>query len=287
MATTSARIFSVERSPSLSPARSAYVVSGALAVVATVAAAATFFIPGVLRGPAVMNGSARGTALVVLVVAIPALLLSMRAAAAGSVRALIVWMGAIAYIAYQAVLFIFATPFNQLFLLYLAMFSLSFWSVVSILRQVDLESLRARFSRRLPVRGLATYALIMVVLNALAWLRNVVPGVLSSTPPSWLDGTGMSTNPIYVQDLAFWLPLTAVAAILLWRRRPWGYLVIGSILTYWVIESVGVAVDQWFGHAADPSSTVVSVVMVPAFGVLALVGLIPLYIYFHHLHSID
>jgi hypothetical protein len=268
-------------------ARSTFWLSGALALVTALAAAATFFITGMLRGPAVMNGSARGTALVVLVVAIPALLLSMRATAAGSVRALIVWMGAIAYIAYQAVLFIFATPFNQLFLLYLAMFSLSFWSVVSILRQVDLESLRARFSRRLPVRGLATYALIMVVLNALAWLRNVVPGVLSSTPPSWLDGTGMSTNPIYVQDLAFWLPLTAVAAILLWRRRPWGYLVIGSILTYWVIESVGVAVDQWFGHAADPSSTVVSVVMVPAFGVLALVGLIPLYIYFHHLHSFD
>jgi len=268
-------------------ARSTYWLSGALALVAAAAAAATFFLPGVLRGPAVMNGSARGTALVVLVVAVPALLLSMRAAAAGSVRALIVWTGAIAYIAYQAVLFLFATPFNQLFLLYLAMFTFSFWSVVSILGQVDLESLRARFSSKLPVHGLATYALIIVVLNALAWLRNVVPGVLSSTPPGWLDGTGMSTNPIYVQDLAFWLPLTAIAAILLWRRRPWGYLAVGSILTYWVIESVGVAVDQWFGHAADPSSTVVAVVMVPAFGLLALVGLIPLYIYFHHLHDVD
>jgi hypothetical protein len=230
-------------------ARSTYWLSGALALVAAAAAAATFFLPGVLRGPAVMNGSARGTALVVLVVAVPALLLSMRAAAAGSVRALIVWTGAITYIAYQAVLFLFATPFNQLFLLYLAMFTFSFWSVVSILGQVDLESLRARFSPELPVHGLATYALIIVVLNALAWLRNVVPGVLSSTPPSWLDGTGMSTNPIYVQDLAFWLPLTAIAAILLFRRRPWGYLAVGSILTYWVIESVGVAVDQSFGHA--------------------------------------
>lgn len=268
-------------------ARSTYWLSGALALATAAAAAATFFIPGVLRGPAVMNGSARGTALVVLVVAIPALLLSMRAAAAGSVRALIVWLGAIAYIAYQAVLFTFETPFNQLFLLYLAMFSLSFWSVFTVLRQLDLESLPARFSSKLPVRGLATYALIIVVLNALAWLRNVVPGVLSSTPPTWLDGTGTTTNAIYVQDLAFWLPLTAVAAVWLWRRRPWGYLLVGSILTYWVMESVGVAVDQWFGHFADPSSTVVSVVMVPAFGVLALVGLIPLYIYFHHLHNFD
>ena len=268
-------------------ARSTYWLSAALALVAAAVGAATFLIPGVLRGPAVMNGSARGTALVVLVVAVPALLLSMRWAAAGSVRALIVWLGAIAYIAYQAVLFTFATPFNQLFLLYLAMFALSFWSAIALLHQVDAKALRAQFSPNLPARGLAAYALIIVALNALAWFRNVLPSVFSSTPPSWLDGTGLGTNPIYVQDLAFWLPLTAVAAVWLWRRHPWGYLVTGSVLSYWVMESVGVAVDQWFGHAADPSSTVVSMVMVPAFGMLALVGLIPLYFYFRHLHNID
>jgi hypothetical protein len=290
MAATPVRLYGASRSVLIhgtTLARSTYWVSGALALVTAAAAAATFFSPGVLRGPAVMNGSARGTALVVLVLAVPALLIAMWSAATGSVRALIVWLGAIAYIAYQAVLFIFATPFNQLFLLYLAMFALSFWSIVALLHQVDAESLRLRFSPTLPVRGLAAYALIVVLLNALAWLRNVVPGVLGSTTPSWLHGTGLSTNPIYVQDLAFWLPLMAVAAVWLWRRRPWGYLVVGSMLTYWVIESVGVAVDQWFGHAADPSSTVVSLVMVPAFGVLAFVGLIPLYVYFHHLHEID
>lgn len=268
-------------------ARSTYWLSGALALVTTLAAAATFFIPGVLRGPAVMNGSARGTALVILVLGVPALLIAMRSAANGSVRALIVWLGAIAYLSYNAVMFIFATPFNQLFLLYVAMFSLCFWSATTILQQVDAEALHARFSPRLPVRGLAAYALAIVALNALVWLRNVVPSVLSSTPPSWLDGTGLSTDPVYVLDLAFWLPLMAVAALWLWRRRPWGYLLVGSILTMWVIESVGVAVDQWMGSTADPASTVASAAMTPVFGVLALVGLIPLYVYFRHLNDLD
>jgi hypothetical protein len=268
-------------------AASTYWLSGTLALVAAAAAAATFFIPGVLRGPAVMNGSARGTALVVLVVAVPALVLAMWSAATGSVRALVVWLGAIASIAYQTVLFTFYTPFNQLFLLYVAMFGLAFWSAVGLVQQVDVEALRTRFSRRLPVRAIAAYALVIVALNALAWLRNVIPGVLSSAPPNWLDGTGISTNPIYVQDLAFWLPLTAVAAVWLWRRRPWGYLIVGSILTYWVIESLSVAVDQWMGSAADPASTVASAAMTPVFGVLALVGLIPLYLYFHHLSDLD
>ncbi len=78
----------------------------------------------------------------------------------------------------------------------------------------------------------------------------------------------------------------AVAAVWLWRRRPWGYLVVGSMLTMWVIESLGVAVDQWFGHAADPSSTVASAAIVPVFGVLTLVGLIPLYFYFRNLDDV-
>jgi hypothetical protein len=268
-------------------ARSTYWLSGALALVTALAVAATFFIPGVLRGPAVMNGSARGTAAVILVLGLPALLIAMRSAAKGSIRALIVWLGVIAYLSYNAVMFIFATPFNQLFLLYVAMFSLCFWSATSILHQVDVDALRALFSPRLPVRGLATYALVIVALNGLVWLRNVVPSVLSSTPPSWLDGTGLSTHPVYVLDLAFWLPLMAVASVWLWRRRPWGYLLVGSILTMWVIESVGVGVDQLFGHAADPASTVASAAMAPVFGVLALVGLIPLYVYFRHLNSID
>jgi hypothetical protein len=185
------------------------------------------------------------------------------------------------------VLFIFATPFNQLFLLNLAMFSLAFWSAVVIVHQLDVEALRARFSPRLPVHGLVIYALVIVVLNALAWLRNIVPSVLSSTPPAWLDGTGLSTNPIYVQDLAFWLPLMAVAAVWLWRRHPWGYLVVGLMLTMWVIESVSVAVDQWLGSAADPASTVASAAMTPVFTVLALVGLIPLYVYLRDLNDVD
>jgi hypothetical protein len=272
---------------SMALARSTYCLSGLLALVTALAVAATFFIPGVLRGPAVMNGSARGTALVILVVGVPALLIAMWSVAKGSIRALIVWLGVIAYLSYNAVMFAFATPFNQLFLLYLAMFSLCFWSATSILHQVDIEALRARFSPRLPVRGLAAYALVIVALNALAWLRNVVPSVLSSTPPSWLDGTGLGTHPVYVLDLAFWLPLMAVAAVWLWRRRPWGYLLVGSILTMWVIESVGVAVDQWMGSAADPASTVASAAMTPVFAVLALVGLIPLYVYFRHLNDFD
>jgi hypothetical protein len=69
----------------------------------------------------------------------------------------------------------------------------------------------------------------------------------------------------------------AVAAAWLWRRRPLGYLIAGAGLVMWLIESACVAVDQWYGHAADPASSVASGAMVPVFAGLAVIGLVPAY----------
>jgi hypothetical protein len=47
------------------------------------------------------------------------------------------------------------------------------------------------------------------------------------------------------------------------RRRPWGYVVVGAGLVLWVVESLTIGVDQWMGHAADPSSSTASAAIAP------------------------
>jgi hypothetical protein len=230
-----------------------------------------------------MNGSARGTALVVLVVAVPALALAMWFAARGSARAQVVWLGAVGYILYNSVLFLFMSPFNNLFLVYVAMMSLAIWSAALVIRGMGIDSFCERFSPKLRVRAIAVYMLAIVALNFLAWMRAVVPGVLSSSSPSFLDGTGMTTSALYAQDLAFWLPLLAVSAVWLWRRHAWGYVIAGAMMVLYEIEAIGVAVDQWMGHAADPASSVASASAVPMFAVIFVIGLIPLAFYFRNL----
>jgi hypothetical protein len=179
-------------------------------------------------------------------------------------------------------MFLFATPFNRLFLVYVAMLSLALWTVIALLSVLDRMTMRPRFLPSLPARGIAVYVWVIVALNALAWLGRIVPALFAATPTDLLDGTGLTTNPVYVQDLAFWLPLMAVAAIWLWRRQTWGFVVVGSVLALWVLESIGVAVDQWFGQAADPASTVASATMVWVFALLALVGTVPLVLFYRN-----
>jgi hypothetical protein len=207
----------------------------------------------------------------------------MLLAARGSAAAVITWLGAAGFLLYNSLMFVFATPANRLFPLYLAMLALAAWSAGAVLRQADVAALGALFSPRTPVRAIAVYMWVTLALNAAAWLARIVPAVVHGGTPAYLRGTGLTVNVVYVQDLALWLPLLAVAAAWLWRRRPWGYLLAGAGLVMWVLESASIAADQWYGHAAAPASPVASGALVPAFAALAVVGLIPAGLLLHGL----
>jgi hypothetical protein len=249
----------------------AFMFSGALAAAVGLSAGFTVGFPAVLHGAAVSNGNVRGTAVTLLAVGLPVLFVSVLLTAHGSARALVVWLGTLGYLVYQAVLLCFATPLNNLFLIYVAYLSLAVWSIVVLLRATGLRAFAHHVSLGLPARTAAAVALMLVALNAGAWLARIVPAVLSSRPTSVLDGSGLLTNPVYVQDLAIWLPLLATAAVACWRRAPWGFLVTVAMLAMFVLESTSIAVDQWFGSHADPSSTVSSLSVVPAFAAIAVV----------------
>ena len=252
--------------------RPAYWLSAALAVMALVTSALGVLYPDIFRDPAMTVGNARGTALIIVVVAVPILVVSMILAARGSLRARIVWLGVLAYILYNSVFFAFAMTFNVLFLLYVAMFSLALWSLVALLVWVDADDLRAHFASSTPVRPIALYLLIIAALFAMVWLKDILPAVIANATPASLEGTRMLTNPVQVLDLSITLPLCVLSGIWLWQRRSWGYLLAGLLLTMLVIETASIATDQVFGHLHDPRA---SLGAVPVFVLLTLIGLVP------------
>ena len=255
----------------------AYWLSGTLAVLALVASAVGVFYPAVFRDTAVTAGNARGTDLVIMAVALPALVIAMTLTARGSLRAQIVWLGALSYILYNAIFFAFAVAFNPLFLVYIAVLSLALWSLVALLMAVDVAGLRAHFTEHLPRRTIALYLILTTALFALTWLRDIVPALVNSTTPASLHGTMMLTNPIQVVDFGAGFPLTILAAVWLWQRKAWGYVLAGLFLVYGVIEAISVATDQFFGHLSDPTQ---SAMMTPVFAVIAIIAVIPAVLYF-------
>jgi hypothetical protein len=259
--------------------RHVYVLSGALAVVGAIAAGLSLFVPSLLMGTDVTNGNTRGTALVMLAVGIPTLVTSMWFTSHGSWRGRLVWLGVLAYLAYNGVLLSFAAPFNSLFLLYVATLSLSVFSIAGLVGDTDPDECVPHLGRA-TINGLAIYTWVIVFANALVWLKGIAANIGAADPGAFLAETGLTTNPSYVQDLAFWLPMAALAAYWLWQEKPWGVALVGSWLVYGVIESIGVASDQWFGYHADPSTEFASLGGMGLFIALALVGIVPLYLFF-------
>jgi hypothetical protein len=261
------------------PGRGAYLMSVALGAAATAAAGLSVAFPSVLSGVPGANGNLRGTAVVVLAVGVPLLVAALVGSARGSTRAFVVWLGTLGYLLYQAVMLCFATPLNSFFLFYVAYLGLAVWSIVFLVRGTDLAAFGLSLAPRLPNRFVAGCALVLLVLNAAAWLREILPAVLSDDPRAFLADSGLLTNPVYIQDLAIWLPLLAAATVAAWRHRGWGQLVTAAMLTMFVLECLSIAADQYFGSRADPSSSLSSTTMVPAFAAAALVIAVPLAVF--------
>ena len=262
-----------------------FVISIMAATMSAIAAGLTLFVPEVLRGPAVMNGSARGTAVVALFVAVPLLLVSMVAVARGATRPVILALGATAYLVYNAVLFLFLTPINELFLFYVAMFALCFWTAVTVLKRIDVPSFARHYSAAFPHRALGATLATIAVLNALGWLARIVPALVTSNPGSLVEGTGVATNAIYVQDLSFWIPLMLTSAWWTWRGRAWGLVLTGALFVFGFIESVSIAVDQWMGGTTDPASSIASTSLSLPFAIVALLMCVPAFFYFRSLNQ--
>lgn len=257
-------------SSALGPA--ARILSVLLLAAAAVASVAAIALPELIHGPAAMVGSMRGTALVVLVLAIPMLVVGMATERRGGLLSVVGWVAGVVFISYQAWMFLFAVPFNGLFLVYVAMLAFGFWGLVTLLLAMPVERFAGVAGPRMPVRLLAAWMVASCVAFYGLWLRNVVPALFDSEAPAFLEGTGMVTATNYVLDMALFLPFTILAAVALWRRTAWGVVVGGAMLVTLVLESLAIAVDQWVGAAADPASPVVSAAVTPMFLVLAAIG---------------
>lgn len=248
----------------------AYWLSSLIAAVTAIQTAVGAFCPQIFRDPEMTVGNARGTDVVILFVALPVLVFSMILARRGYLQAQLTWAGTLTYILYNAVIFAFATAFNPLFLLYVATLSLAFWSLVTLLTQVDVDSIRTHFAVKTPVRFFAGYLAVISLLFMMTWLKQIIPAMFDSAAPVFLAGTLMLTSPVHVLDLGFLLPLGFLGAVWLWQKKSWGYLLAGLLTVMMTIETASIAVDQYFGHVHDPLA---SPDVVPLFIGLTVIGL--------------
>jgi len=214
--------------PRSSP-QAAFTLSLVIAPLAALASALGLLVPGLYRDPAWLVSQTRSQDLVTLL-AMPAMLWALRSARRGSVRGQLVWLGILGYVGYTYVGAAFAYAFNALFLLYVALFGLSVFTLAFGIGALEAVELAASFDARMRRRAVVSFlALLALTLSAL-WLGQIVPALFAGTLPDSLARSGGSLKFVFALDLGLVVPLAVLAAVWLWQRRPWGHVLSGMVL---------------------------------------------------------
>jgi len=169
-----------------------------------------------------------GQDIVTLLVGIPLLLISLALYRRNSLRGKLLLAGTLAYFLYSYTTYSFGVAFNILFLVYIAIFSLSLFAFVLSLMSIDVNELPIHFSSKLPRRTIAIFMFFISTFLTLAWLGRIVPALLNNGTPVGLESS--STLFIQVMDLGIIVPVAVLAGVLLLRQNRWGYLLTSVML---------------------------------------------------------
>jgi hypothetical protein len=204
-----------------------------------------------------------------LVLGLPLLVISTVLALRGSLRGRLLMTGTLGFFLYTYMSMSFATAFNQLFLVYIALYSLSLFAFILAMMSFDLAALPAQFSERLPRRSIAALLIAAGIFLFVAWVGGrILPTLLQGAVPALEN---LTTMVIQVMDLGLILPLAVLSGILLLRRKPWGYLL--ASVSVMKMLTMGFAVTGMaLNMAANgaPESPVIVII----FGCLALANLV-------------
>lgn len=188
-------------------------------------------------------------------VSIAVLLVAVSFASKGSVKAFLVWMGAVLTLLYAYVIYAFAAHFNRLFLVYVAILGLSFYMFLSGMLGLQPDRLQPHFVAVTKARVVSVYLLLVAVLFALLWLRQDIPAIVAGNAPQSVTESGLLTNPVHVLDLGLYLPAMIITAMLLWRRKFLGYILAIPLLVFSILTGIGIlAIDVVTGMRGTPMS---------------------------------
>lgn len=226
--------------------RVAQILTVPIILLAAVAGAGGLFIPGLYGESPTIAAVIRGQDLVTLM-ALPFLAAALRGIVRGSKRAVLVWFGIVGYLLYTYTGAAFVYDFNPFFLIYVAIFSLSAFALVTVAAGLDADSVKNAFAVSAPRGPVIAFLAMIAFILGVGELGQVVQFLVTGTVPELIPGTDAPPNFVFALDLGVIVPLSVLAAVSLWRRRAWGYILSGFLLIKAATMGLALLAMTWFG----------------------------------------
>jgi hypothetical protein len=212
----------------------------ALAGVIAAVASLLGFVPGLYRDRRALVMQSHGQDVGTLVIALPILALALWAISRGSMRGRLVALGVLGYLFYTYAIFAFDAILNPATPLYIAVVGLAVWSFAGSMPRIAEAEVEATVGDHLRRRPSGIFLLAIAVIFALLWLGQIGSAAITGQQPQALRDSGWPTSPIYVLDLAFLIPLSAVTGIRLLTGRPGALRYAVPLLVFIPVLTLGV-----------------------------------------------
>ncbi len=272
---------------SISPSRPVSgLVSGlsyAIVTLAAIASGAGLLIPEVYKDNAWVTAQNRGTDLVTLVIVVPATLVVLAAYRRGSPRGRLMLFGLLGYFFYVYTGASLAYSFNYLFLVYVALFSLSIFALVALGNSMNAPSLRRAFDANTPWRAVWIFMVWLAVMLCIIWFSQILPFYLTGEIPQSILDADAPTMFVYVLDLGIVVPVAIIGAAWLRRCHSWGPVLAGFILVKATTIGLALLGMTWFvSRAGEPTDFALAIL----WAVVAVAGLSMSYWFFKHCRTV-
>jgi len=219
---------------------------------------------GLYRYDTILSSSQEvGQDVVTLLIGIPLLIAGILLSRKGTLRGQLLLTGTLGYFLYTYGGMSFLTAFNPLFLVYVALFSLSLFGFILSMMNLNVDEVVRHISDGFPRRAVSIYFIAIAVFLSLAWLGLVTVPSLMWTPPYGLE-SGI-TLVIQALDLGVIVPVSFVTAVLLSRKSGWGY-VLSAVLLIKVIMMGAALISMIIGQILagveiDPITSIIFVLI--------------------------
>jgi hypothetical protein len=185
----------------------------------------------------------RGNDAVTLLLAVPALVWATQRARRGSTRGLLLALGVLWFCFYNDAYYLFGTGLGLSFPLYVAIMVTCAITLIVSLPRVDPREVAEAIGPRAPARAVAAALVFVGGGLAAVWLAQWAAYVTTGKSP---DIGPDAMRLVAAMDLSVIAPSLVAGGVLLWRRRPWGFVVasLGGVLggTYALVLAAGTVV---------------------------------------------
>ena len=205
-----------------------------------------------------------------LFLALPALVISFLIARKGILKARLFFMAVTLYLMFTYGIYTFYAMYNRLFICYVAIMGLCFYTFFIILKGTDAAKVKELFKDNYPNKLVGGFLITAASFMTLTWLKTIMPTALFGEMPT-IDLAQSTTMVPQAIDLAFVLPLAFVMGIRLCRKKPEAYIICTVVPAFLVFMMTAIFSKGLMLQITNTTDGIGTMVIMGTFAAAALI----------------